>query len=681
MSDPRHCVATVLCLTALAAPASCDWSYKLDKATAGLSAVRVNGREVGAPAGITSGVLVQEVVSEKGAAVTLPAGERFARKITTATSGDALIVTVEITDTRKGDSAARVFYQLPLDASQWAWHADLSNKVSTEQSQSVYPISAASRNFAGLAVAISPETPCVFSAGLSKERGLYIEARLGLSPATNPPSRARVQFAVYSTDGEWGMRAALRQYYRLFPKAFERRATREGLWLFHGNATGLPNPTDFTFHEIAELTEAQNTGKRAGNLIRDNDLAKEKTWGIELYPYVIPGQREIAFLKEIKGEGTVIPKLAAEADGEKELSGIHYTTAEAMKVLDDATARNVTVAMTGQSLADFKQTVKNSMLIGADGDVVTRPRVVPWAGKALTFPMNPNPFIKGPLNAGSVVLEQCKRSLLGPADGVYVDSLWRWGNYLDYDKGHFAATRVGLTYGDDGRPCLDNALEHLTFLDELGKLLHPKGRKVFGNGVRPGRFWHALVMDISGAEMGAAPTETYAFNRAASYHKPYLALNHNMGKNEARDLEFLAKCILFGMYGSGDRDYYTTPQYSRTKHIYDTYLPIQRKMNKLGWEPVTAAKATQESVLVERFGEGLEFYFTLYDTTGKLTSVNIDIDCARLGLTSDSIKAVDAATEKELGVKLISGGVRVTDVPLTPQAFGVVRVTGKGGLQ
>ena len=691
MSDPRLIVAAVLCLTALAVPASCSWTYKLDKSSGALSAIRVNSREI-VPSSEhpelvegAAGVQVQEVISKKGSAVTLPTADRFTRQITGTTRGNALIITVEVTDPRKQDCAARVFYQVPLDPSQWAWHADMSNErkaASGEQSQSIYPLSAAAffGTDAGLAVAISPETPCVFSAGCSKERGLYIEARVGLSAATDPPSRARVQFAIFPFDGAWGMRAALKEYYRIFPKSFERRATKEGLWLFHGNAAGLPNPTDFTFHEIAELGEAQNTGKQAAGLIKDNDLAKEKDWGIELYPYVIPGQREIAFLDQIKGEDAKT-KLADEGDRERELTGVHYTTAEAMKILDDATAKNISTAMTGASLADFKQTIRNSMLTGADGDVVTRPRIVPWAKKALTFPMNPNPFIQGhdaKLNAGSLVLEQCRQSLSQPADGIYVDSLWRWGNYIDYSKEHFAATRMGLTYGDDGRPCLDNALEHLTFLDELGKMLHPKGRKVFGNGVNMGRFWHALALDISGSEMGNASVERYQFSRAAGYKKPYLALMHTMGSNQAKDLQFLAKCIAFGVYGSGDRDYYVSPQYKRTKSIYDTYLPIQREMNRLGWEPITAATAANSAVLIERFGEGRELYFTLYDTSGKLTSADIELDCARLGLTRDSIKAIDPATEKELNVQRVSGTVRVTGIPLTPEAFGVVRVTGKG---
>jgi len=687
MSDPRALLAAVLCLVALAVPARCDWTYKLDKSTAGLSSIRVSGRDLVTSSAGPTGIRVQEVISEKGAAVTLPTGDRFSRQITTTTLGSALIVTIEITDSRKQGSAARVFYQVPLDP-QWNWHGDLSNRgksISGEQSQSIYPLSVAtlSGTDAGLAVVMSPETPCVFSAGCSKDHGLYIEARVGFSPATNPPSRARVQFVVFPIDGAWGMRAALKEYYRLFPKSFERRTTKEGLWLFHGNAAGLPNPKDFTFHEIAELGEAQNTGKQASGLIKDNDLAKEKDWGIELYPYLIPGQREIAFLDQLKGESAET-KLAAEGDRERELTGVHYTTAEAMKVLEDATAKNISTAMTGQSLADFKQTIRNSMLTGADGDVVTRPRIVPWAKKALTFPMNPNPFIQGhnaKLNAGSLVLEQARQSLSGPADGIYVDSLYRWGNYLDYSREHFAATRMGLTYGDDGRPCLDNALEHLTFLDELGKLLHPKGRKVFGNGVNMGRFWHAIALDISGSEMGNASVERYQFSRAAGFKKPYLALMHTMGTNQAKDLQFLAKCIAFGVYGSGDRDYYASPKYARTKAIYDTYLPIQRKMNKLGWEPITAATAANSAVLVERFGEGREVYFTLYDTTGKLKSADIDLDCARLGLAGDGIKAVDAATEKELKVQRVNGAIRVTGIPLTPQAFGVVRVTGKGTSQ
>ncbi len=160
-----------------------------------------------------------------------------------------------------------------------------------------------------------------------------------------------------------------------------------------------------------------------------------------------------------------------EQDNTRDVLNAHYTTAEALDVLEHMTAENMTITQRIQPVADYIATVKSSYLIGADGDVVTRPRVTDWSDKSLTFPMNVNPAIPtngAKFNAGTEILDECRRWLANPSwAGIYVDSLYRWGEYINYRKDHFPYAKYGLTYGPDGRPCLDNSLDHLAFLDEL----------------------------------------------------------------------------------------------------------------------------------------------------------------------------------------------------------------------
>jgi hypothetical protein len=663
---------------------SAGWDYRLDEETAGLSEIAIGGKPVALVPGAPSGVCVEEIASRGGRAVALPASGRFSTRVTTRRSGEAILITADVTDTKGGDSAADVFYHIPIDTAGWVWRKSVltSAPVGEGQSQSELPIAVATNpaTGAGLAVAVTPETPCIFVSGCSKARGLFVKARVGFSGLTKPPSQARICFAVYPVDGEWGMRSALKQYYTLFPKAYGGRSKANGLWIFHGKATTAPNPTQFAFHALGELGECRWLGKKAIDILTPEEVKREKAWGIEIYPYVIPGQREVGFLDHLKGEKGEL-RSTPEDDDAKDLTNTHYSTAEALDLLEHMTEKNVTISQMIQPIPDYVATVKNSYLIGADGDIVTRPRVCPWADKTVTFPMNPNPSIPGGekrLNAGLTILDQCRKWLEGSWDGIYVDSLYRWGAYLSYRREHFAYARYGLTYGPDGRPCLDNSLEHLAFLDELGKLVRSKGGEVAANGVRERCFFHAQRLDVAGSEFGTNTTlEGMAFRRSLMYHKPYMGMSHGM-KGRDQDRRYLARCFLFGLYADSDMPYFDTPDYPKVKDIYDTYLPIQREMCPLGWEPVTWARSLTDGVLVERFGEGPAVFFSLYRDSGDAGAADVEVDCARLNLSRDKIKAVDPVAGRELQAGAVEDGkVMVRGVPLSRDGIGVLKIEGR----
>ncbi len=241
--------------------------------------------------------------------------------------------------------------------------------------------------------------------------------------------------------------------------------------------------------------------------------------------------------------------------------------------------------------------------------------------------------------------------------------------------GHFRYARYGLTYGPDGRPALDNSLEHLTFLDELVKLVRPGGGKIFANGVRGRCFWHAQRLDMAGSEFGTNTTVSgIAFRRAMMYHKPYLGMNHGMGGKE-KHRRYLARCFLFGAYGGSDMSYYASENYPKVRDLYDTYLPIQRRMNQLGWEPVTAARVLAEDVLTERFGDGRVMYFSLYRVSGDAREAGLEVDCARLELSSEKVTATDPVSGRTLEAVPVTGGkLRIQGIPLSTDGIGVVRV-------
>lgn len=670
----------VLAILAIAATRclSADWDYVVGKATGALSDIVIGGKPVELQSGVPCGVCVEEIASRGGKLARVGASKRFATEVTTKRSGNALLVTAEVRDTRGGDSAADIFYQIPVDTAGWVWHRSIMTSVPAgEQSQDLIPISVLTnpRTGAGLAVAIAPDTPCMFAAGCSKSKGLFVKAKVGFSELTKPASVARISFVVYPVDAEWGMRAALKRYYTLFPWAYEGKAKANGLWIFHGKATTAPNPTQFGFHSLGELGEARQIGKLAVDILTPDEIAQETKWGIEIYPYVIPGQREVGFLDKLKGEGKTMGM--PEQDQTRDVLEVHYSSAEALDILDHMTEKNMTITQAIQPATDYIATVKSSYLIGADGDIVTRPRITAWSDKSLTFPMNPNPSIPtggAKFNAGTEILHECRQWLENPAwAGIYVDSLYRWGEYINYRRDHFPYAKYGLTYGPDGRPCLDNSLEHLAFLDELKALVRSKGKNLSANGVRQKCWFAAQRLDVAGSEFGTnADLEGIAFRRSMVYHKPYMSMNHGM-KGRESDRRYLGRCFLYGVFGCSDMPYFSTADYLKVKDVYDTYLPIQRRMVPLGWEPVTNAHSLTTGVLTERFGDGPIIYFSLYRDSGDARTADLEIDCAALGVCGD-IKAIDPVSGDELDVSCLDGRAVVRGAALSADGIGAVRI-------
>lgn len=372
--------AAACTLLAASGAARADWKIDLDKKTAGTAKIEMAGKSVPLMPGVGSGVYVEEIVSKNGKAASIGKSDRFSVTTTTKRSGDAIIVTAEIKDTKGGDSAADVYYQIPVDTAGWKWCKDILSNAPADanHSQEELPISVVTNREAGtgLAVAITPDTPCIYVSGCSKQRGVFVKAKIGFSDLTKPASQAKISFAIYPVDPEWGMRSALKGYYGLFPKAYEGHSKVNGLWIFHGKATTVPNPTQFSFHSLGELEEANKAGKLAVDMLTPEEFAQEKKWGIEIYPYVIPGQREVGFLEDkLKAEGKIVGM--PEMDATSDLADAQYSTAEAMKLLEGMTDKNFTLTQKIETIPNYITLVKNSLMIGPDGEVVRQEPDVP----------------------------------------------------------------------------------------------------------------------------------------------------------------------------------------------------------------------------------------------------------------------------------------------------------------
>lgn len=167
-------------------------------------------------------------------------------------------------DFRGTDRAVTVYIPVPLAGNDWTWWRDMRRSapapsgvfMNTYRTNcgatgecSRYPLAALTSSTGGIALATPMTGPrhcrLVYDADLQL---LFSAFDLGLSPATAKfPRSATFETLIYSFEPQWGFRAALEHYYKLFPECFVKRADREGLWMAFTDISTVNGWEDFGF--------------------------------------------------------------------------------------------------------------------------------------------------------------------------------------------------------------------------------------------------------------------------------------------------------------------------------------------------------------------------------------------------------------------------------------------------
>jgi len=174
-----------------------------------------------------------------------------------------------VSSTRAEDRALSFYFVLPFRASGGRWYDDVRTEraiepntryqhttyvgAGTNQQMSPYPLSCVATPDRALCLGIPMDEPRLFRLGYdSAWHEHYLAFDFGL--ASEPkrfPNRATFSFLIYQSDPTWGFRAALKEYYEIFPQFFEKRVPREGLWMAFTDISTVQQHEDFhfAFHE------------------------------------------------------------------------------------------------------------------------------------------------------------------------------------------------------------------------------------------------------------------------------------------------------------------------------------------------------------------------------------------------------------------------------------------------
>jgi hypothetical protein len=598
----------------------------------------------------------------------------------TATA-DRIVIHAEVADTSYTERAVTLYFALPITAAGWTWGDDIrTSRIISGVDEfdnfryytglgatgylSKYPWASLSGPPGGIALGVPLDSLRIARLIHNPATNQFYAAfDLGLSTQTTKfPRRASVDLVLYHFDPAWGFRAAARQYYDRFPMAFARRIPpeQEGIWVAFSDLSPIPNVEDFgiAFHELGSLGQV-DFDDSAGILsfryiaepwshwLRINDS------GVDVHNY----DQVIAYLQAQYQEGSTRAQATLSSGFFDENDHYLYDAYEA-----DETP--------------------------------------PWcdglAGCA-AFILNPDPDISDatyPLNKANLEWNQAARDTYTTTpglDGEYVDSFLSHVSVMDFRTAHFAATDTPLTYRTgDWRVGIPETFATTEFVRWLAQDVHDDlGRWLIANGMLLDLPWGADLFDFMGRETDWLRSGSFvpqsdarlSYYRTLSFQRPYGLLMNTQFENLSHELveQYFQVCLFYGIYpsmfshnASSDRYWDDPALYERDRPLFQRYIPLIRRLNVAGWEPVTYATTSDpDDVYIERFGDWPNLHFTLRNTTDDPITVDISVQADDLELPAISLVA-SALLGETLYPLNGSGSTRTMSVTLAPQASEIL---------
>ncbi len=584
------------------------------------------------------------------------------------------------------DRAITVRFSLPVDAVGGTWWNDLLKRetiagavyqnvrgtgVGATGSTSAYPWGAVSAEPGEICLGIPMDRFVVHRISYDGQARVFnLDFDFGLSPLTKAfPSRADFSFVIYAADPAWGFRSATAGYYRLFPDAFIRRSEKEGLWMPFTDISKVEDHEDFNF--------AYQEG--APNIPWDD------AHGILSFRYISP-HWGMLWMPQRQDKPT--PEFIEQ------------------KLAEDLNSEDVAVRKRAQLITNSGAKNAQGKYHYTIGQAHWAPHDTGELGWYAMYPANADPDLaqlgNGP-TTGSDTMATVERELERYSkpgaflDGFYFDGVDE--RPLDnYATEHFQFAEAPLTFATDTkRPIMCGAFSSYKFLKRVAEKMRTDGRFVIANGV-PSQFpFSAAFLDAGGAErepsIESRPVgmEYLTYARTLMYRKPVLILyKPRLEERFDRDLspylvDYMHECLpyaaepsMFMIFSNTDPAFYhrfweRPDWYNRYRPIFIDYVPVVKRLALAGWEPVTYARASDPSIVVERFGS-YNLHIVAYNPAreGDARSFDLDVHRPSPPVPDDGKPVAGSFTFRSIAcaVDLIDG----TAVPTEQRPDGGVRV-------
>ncbi len=276
-------------------------------------------------------------------------------------------------------------------------------------------------------------------------------------------------------------------------------------------------------------------------------------------------------------------------------------------------------------------------------------------------------------------------------EGMYFDSMQGWGNMRNYRQEHWRTTEYPLTFdrNNSNKVCLLNIWGNVAHAQALRQRLHENGQLLMGNDSYYQVWYHMPNIDIPGREINnysggvwSPPNDTtYLYFRSIAARRPFWTLMNDNFDDGSHMEEYFQRSLFYGVFPSmyqahdgASAWYWATPDYyNRDRALFLKYIPMIKRLDNAGWQPVPYATAQPSTVRLERFGNGGtgDLAFTLHNTATTATTATLSIDLAALGITQ-AFAATEWITDTPLTVVSSKGTTATIELPLDGDGFAVV---------
>jgi len=570
----------------------------------------------------------------------------------------ASFVDVTLQDMTGKDRAITLVYAVPVSRDDCVWLHDPrrrqpiepgreylnagSFRVGSNGRLSRYPFGAVSSRSKGTALGIDMAFPAFFRVGYNADtEELFLAYDIGLTPEK---PRARLRFCRFTFDLRWGFRAALQEYYDLFPQYFVRRIVDQGLWMPFAKISEVPDWQDFGFR-IKEGT---------------NEVGWDDAHGILTFRYTEPMTWWMPM-------PTAMPRTLPAA------------LAEAQRLAVQEKDRRARALLTS-GFHDEK------------GHYVARLLDTPWCNGAV-WSINSMPGIPGEItDFKNKWNPEVRQRLYGPngqgdLDGEYVDSSEGYvTDELDFRRDHFAAAQTPLTFSFvEHRPAIFRGLIAFEYVRAIAEDVHAQDKLMMANATPIRLCWLAPWLDVMGSETDWNPGGVWRpmsdadllYRRALCRHKPYCFLMNTRFEELSgeRVEKYMKRCLAYGVFpgffspNASQGHYFTRPAlYERDRALFKKYIPLCKRVAEAGWEPVTRAWSGNPGVHVERFGDR---YLTVFNGTPKPQKATLSLDDSRTATSRDLVHGRVVRWEKGTTTITLAGeDVAVIDLAESAEPVG-----------
>ena len=582
--------------------------------------------------------------------------ERLKVALTYRGAAEYVHIQGEIESAKDCDRGVIVSYALPIDAMGWHWCGILERdepivkgrhyeegelfRSATSLRDSAQLKSVARKRWyrlsntfcstlytpeRGISLAQPRDEFRIFRTHYDADAGLFQMAyALGLSPDTRRPNKATFSFIIYSSAGEWGYRAALEKYYRIYPRFFENRIEKQGGTSPFTNPLVLKNSDEF-MHRFA-------WSPQGGTVLRK--------MGLYTFSYYAP----TGIGCNIKGYG---PE-----------SGREPTLAQKLEAIDRVYRGRKGYTPNAAPLA---------IPMDREGKLmIHRARYSQW-----NAPVSLEPDLAYGKFLLSMLLGRMQRR---PADvatsGIAYDGLTPG---LNYRRDHFRYADHPLLYDSGTKSCtIYNFFSCLEFVRELRKEFAKIDRYTIVNITPPRLLFAGPLLDVFTEECGIDPPyHTLAMHRMSAFQKPVTIIAKELWQRRSReDLEgMMRKCLYWGVFpgcfdgmpsiGHAWANYWVHPEwYNRDRATWRKHMPLIQDVATAGWHPVPYARADRGNIGIQRFGRFTDgvVYFTLRNMDPLSASFTLRVDRATLDMGADTL-AIDELADSPVDLSVGHGEI------------------------